>query len=324
MRTITAILVLGLTVAASPTKPALAEDVPPAWAYPVSPPGPPGINRPPDDGALRHVPDSTAAFTLSQTLDRFFAPDWHPADHPPMPEIVARGRKPDVFACGFCHRADGPGGPENASLAGLPAEYILQQVADFKSGARKSSVSERVPMRLMISLAQAATNAELEVAAAYFSALTPRPIITVFETDTVPKTQVFRFHLVDMKTGERETLGNRIIEVPEDIDRYLSRDTRSRFISYVPPGGIAKGRALAAGGGEKTGQCAICHGPELKGVGPIPGIAGRSPTYIVRQLYDFQHGARAGSASALMKPIVAKLTIDDMVALAAYAASLAP
>jgi cytochrome c553 len=71
-------------------------------------------------------------------------------------------------------------------------------------------------------------------------------------------------------------------------------------------------------------QCANCHGPELTGVGRIPGVAGRSPTYIVRQLDDFQHGARAGSASALMKPIVAKLTLDDMVALAAYAASLAP
>ena len=39
--------------------------------------------------------------------DFFLAPDWHPGNHPPMPEVVARGRKPEVFACGFCHRADG-------------------------------------------------------------------------------------------------------------------------------------------------------------------------------------------------------------------------
>ena len=32
------------------------------------------------------------------------------------------------FACGFCHRADGLGEPESASLAGLPAEYIVRQV----------------------------------------------------------------------------------------------------------------------------------------------------------------------------------------------------
>ena len=78
------------------------------------------------------------------------------------------------------------------------------------------------------------------------------------------------------------------------------------------------------GGAGKTVQCAICHGPELKGVGPIPGIAGRSPTYLVRQLYDFQHGARAGLASALMKPTVENLTVEDMAVLAAYAASLPP
>ena len=80
--------------------------------------------------------DSTAAFTLTQARDLFFALDWHPSDHPPLPDIVAYGRKPDVMACGVCHRADGPGGPENASLAGLPAQYITQQMADFKSGAR--------------------------------------------------------------------------------------------------------------------------------------------------------------------------------------------
>jgi cytochrome c553 len=45
---------------------------------------------------------------------------------------------------------------------------------------------------------------------------------------------------------------------------------------------------------------------------------------MIRQLYDFKSGARAGKDSALMKPSVEKLTVDDMVALAAYAASLSP
>jgi cytochrome c553 len=54
----------------------------------------------------------------------------------------------------------------------------------------------------------------------------------------------------------------------------------------------------------------------------VPGIAGRSPSYLVRQLYDFKHGARAGDGSVLMKPVVQNMTPDDMLALAAYAASL--
>ena len=286
---------------------------------------PPDFKLPPDDGTLRHVPDSSAAFTLTQLRDLFFAPDWHPGDHPPMPEIVSRGRKPDVRACGVCHRADGPGGPENSGLAGLPAAYIVQQMADFKSGARKTAVPARVPPQLMIALSQAATAAEVEAAAAYFAALKPRTIIKVVETDTVPKTFVFGWHLAAMKTEEKEPIGQRIIEIPEDLERFVSRDARSRFIAYVPPGSLQKGQALAVtGGGGKTVQCGICHGADLKGLGPIPGIAGRSPSYFVRQLYDFKHGARAGTGSAQMKPSVERLTVEDMVSLAAYAASLPP
>jgi cytochrome c553 len=296
--------------------------MPPPWAYPVNPAD---FKLPLDDGALWRVPDSTATYTLTQVRDLFVAPVWHPADHPPMPEVVALGRKPEVQACGVCHRADGPGGPENSGLAGLPAAYIVQQMADYKSGVRTSSVLQRVPPKLMIALAKAATDAEVQAAAAYFSALKPKAVIKVVETDTVPKTHVFGWHLAAATTDEKEPIGQRVIEIPEDLQQFVSRDSRSKFIAYVPTGSVQKGQALAAtGGGGKTVQCGVCHGADLKGVGPIPGIAGRSPSYFVRQLYDFKHGARAGVASAQMKPSVENLTIEDMIALAAYAASLTP
>jgi cytochrome c553 len=177
----------------------------------------------------------------------------------------------------------------------------------------------------MASLSRAATDAEVESAAAYFSALRPRAIIRVVETDTVPKTRVAGWHLAAVEGGGTEPIGRRIIEIPEDLERFVSRDARSRFIAYVPVGSIRRGRALAAGGrGGTTVQCGTCHGADLKGLGPIPGIAGRSPSTFVRQLYDFQHGARAGAGSALMKPTVEKLTASDMLSLAAYAASLRP
>jgi cytochrome c553 len=319
MKTLGAILLLAWAMAAGTF--AHSQEGPPSWAYPVNPPD---LKLPPDDGTLRRVPGSTAGFTLTQLRDRFFAPDWHPGEHPPMPEVVVRGRKPDVFACGFCHRADGPGGPENSNLAGLPAAYLVQQMRDFKSGSRSTSVPQR-NVDLMISLAKAASDAEVEAAAAYFSGLKPKSIIKVVETATAPKTYVTGWHLAAVKTGEQEPIGQRIIEVPENLEQFVSRDARSRFIAYVPAGSIQRGQALvASGGGGKTVQCGVCHGPDLKGLGPIPGIAGRSPSYIVRQLYDFKHGARAGIGSALMKPTVEKLTIEDMIPLAAYAASLTP
>jgi len=300
--------------------PALSADGPPEWAYPINPPG---LKPAPDDGVPRRVPGSNATFTLTQIRDRNFATDWHPEDHAPMPEFVARGRKPDVPACGFCHRAEGTGGPENAYLAGQPAAYIAQQVRDFRSGARKSSVPKR-NVDQKSTMFVAATDADIESAAAYFSSLKPKPIIRVVETDTVPKTFIMANHYAALKDGGTEPLGQRIVEIPENLEQFASRDSRSRFIAHVPPGSVEKGRALAATGGGKTIPCATCHGPDLRGLGPIPGIAGRSPSYLVRQLYDLKHGTRAGPSSALMKATVEKLTVEDMLVLAAYAASLAP
>jgi cytochrome c553 len=303
--------------------PAFAADdnKPPEWAYPVNPPD---FKVAPDDGTPRRVPDSSASYTLTQIRDLFFAPDWHPEDHPPMPDIVARGRKPDVMACGSCHRTDGSGGPENASLAGLPAAYIAQQMKDMKSGARGTALPERAPQRLMIATAKGISDQEAAAAAAYFSALKPRATIQVIESETVPKTFVAGWFLAVKAGSETEPLGQRIIEVPESLERFAIRDSRARFVAYVPPGSVQKGRALAMSGAVETFQCGTCHGADLKGLGTVPGIAGRSPSYTVRQLYEFKTGARVGAESAPMKPVVENLSVEDMISLAAYAASLSP
>jgi cytochrome c553 len=310
-------LIFSSTLAAGDLPPG---DAPPAWAYPVNSPN---ITLPADDGTALHVPDSEAAFTLTQIRDLNFSPDWHPGDHPPMPEVVFRGRKPAVLACGCCHRADGSGGPENAKLAGLPAAYIAQQMAEFKSGARKTSVSGRNP-GLMVDTARAISSEEIEAAAGYFSALMPRSAIKVIEAANAPKTRVVDWHLAVALTGGTEPLGQRIIEVPVNIEQFERRDGRSRWVAYVPLGSVRQGQQLVTTGDGKTVPCGICHGSDLKGLGPIPGIAGRSPSYLIRQLYDFRAGVRAGASSALMKPVIEKLSMDDMISLAAYAATLNP
>ena len=149
-------------------------------------------------------------------------------------------------------------------------------------------------------------------------------MIRVVETATEPTSRVAGWFLAALPGGETEAIAGRIIEVPEDLERFEMRDARSRFIAYVPPGSVEQGRQLATTGNGKSAPCTICHGDQLNGVGPIPGVAGRSPSYLVRQLYDFQHGTRAGPWSPLMAPNVISLTVDDMVAVAAYAASLPP
>ncbi len=176
----------------------------------------------------------------------------------------------------------------------------------------------------MMAVAKAATDEDVRVAAAYFASLKRTPWIRVVESATVPKTHVAGWMLVASQPLELEPIGQRIIEMPENLERTELRDAASGFVAYVPVGSVEKGQALATTGGGKTTACAICHGPDLKGLGPVPGLAGRSPSYIVRQLYDIQHGVRKGPWTELMHPVVAQLSEEDIVALAAYTASLAP
>ncbi|HXJ87882.1 MAG TPA: hypothetical protein VMS18_13755 [Candidatus Binatia bacterium] len=296
---------------------------PPAWAYVINPSSP--NPAAPPDSTPRHVPNSSAAFTTAETQDLFRVPDWHPADHPAMPEIVSHGRKPDVFACGYCHLPNGLGRPENASLAGLSAGYMIHQVTDFRSGARKSSDPRHLPTTNMITHETKATHEEIIAAAKYFSELPPKPWIRVIETSTVPKTHISGWMLVPDTSSATEAVGQRIVEVPENLERTEVRDDTSGFIAYVPEGSLKQGKWLVTTGGNgKTVPCAKCHGPGLRGTGNVPSIAGRSPSYIVRQMFDIQSGARSGPASLQMRRQVGKLTIDDMIAIASFLSSLKP
>jgi cytochrome c553 len=294
---------------------------PPAWAYPINPPA---THAPPaDEHAVRHVPGSRAIYTTAQVGDLFVVPDWHPEDHPPAPAVVTQGRAPDVYPCGHCHRMTGPGGPENARLAGLPAAYILQQLDDYRHGLRTTAVANRVPPTYMIRIAKALTPQEMTAAAQYFSALAPKDTIRVIETAKVPRTHVVGWRLEADAGGAQEAIGHRIIEIPDVPEDFESRDTRATFTAYVPPGSLARGNVLAnSGGNSMPVACSVCHGAQLRGLGIAPPIAGRSPSYLMRQLYEIQSGSRAGPNVAPMKVAIAALTPDDLLAAAAWAASL--
>jgi cytochrome c553 len=309
-----ALLLAAITTAAAP-----AADFP-SWAYPNSPPG----GDPPDDGAPIRIPGNPRALTRTQILDRFTVADWYPQDHPAMPASVGKGRNPVLRACGYCHLPSGAGRPENAALTGLTPAYFKQQVLNFRNGQRQGSEPKRNPQNLMIGIAQAVTEAEIDEAAAYFAAIKPTSFVKVVETATVPRTVTVGSILAKDPKGGVEPIGNRIIEVPDDLERFENRDPRTPFTAYVPIGSVDKGKALVESGGERTIRCAICHGENLTGLGDVPILAGRSPSYVVRQLYDMQHGKRTGPSAALMTQVVANLTTEDMAAIAAYLATVKP
>jgi cytochrome c553 len=288
-------------------------DIP--WAFPVRDKVQPVID---ERVGPQHVPGSSKSYTQDQ-IDNFVdVPDWFPDEHAPMPKIVSHGADGGVLGCASCHLGSGLGHPESANLAGVSAAYIERQLADFKAGNRMGEA--------MNDMARNLTDEDARQAAEWFAALKPKVWQSVVETDRVPKTFV-NMHLMRMPLpgGGDEPIGNRIIEMPQDISRAESRDPHSGFIAYVPKGSLAKGKEfVTTGGGGKTIQCTICHGPSLNGLGEVPAIAGHSPMYLFRQLYYFKDGSRHGSMGALMKGVVAKMTQDDMLAVAAYVGSLQP
>jgi len=300
-----------------------------AWAYAV-PPAPLPPPPPVDETAVKQIPGSTQSFTMKQIRDTGNPVDWFPGDHPPMPSIVAHRRSPTanpwIGSCGLCHYPNGKGRPENAGVAGLPAGYILEQLADFKNGARKTADPGKRNTAVMSGNAAGITDEEAKAAAEYFSSMKMTPWIKVVETETVPKNRNAGGFYVPVEGKETEPIGQRILEMPVDPDATeMYRNPRSGWIAYAPMGSIKRGEDLVLrGGAGKTVACAACHGEGLKGNGNFPPLAGRSPSYLARQLYDIQQFTRNGPGTQLMRPVVQNLNEADILAITAYLASLEP
>ena len=294
------------------------------WAYVLNEPASANADVP-DPEELVTVPGSSVSMRRSEININNGPPDWHPDGHPPMPALVATGGGDGVVACGYCHLPNGQGKPENAGVAGQPYEYIVQQMADWRNGLRKTGEPRMGPPSFMERIGLAATDEQARVAAEYFSSIPFKPWVRVIETDMVPRTKFAGWIHQVIEDGGMEPIGTRVVETPEDLHRTHLRDDSSSFIAYVPTGSIARGRELVTtGGGGKTVACTICHGDDLRGLGPMPALAGRSPSYIGRQLYDLQQGSRNGAWSDLMDEAVKNLTTEDIVNIVAYTASLAP
>ena len=286
----------------------------PAWAFPIQ-----AGSLPPETPEPKSVPGSTKKYTPKEIDDLLNPPDWFPEEHKPAPSIVQKGHGA-VLACGSCHLMSGLGHPESSDVTGSTAAYIIQQMQDFKSGVRKDYAR-------MNGIAKEMSDEEIRQAAEYFASLPRVKFSRVVEAAMVPKTFVGqgRMRFIDPKQTGMEPIGRRIITLPEDQERARLRDPKSGFVSYVPPGSIARGKALVeTGGGGKTVQCGICHGEGQKGLANVPRIAGVHPIYLARQLYLFKEGDRNGPDAPLMKRPVAKLTDEDILNISAYLGSLPP
>ncbi len=296
----------------------------PDWLFPVDPAA--SQPRPAfDDVEKVSIPAGEVEYTLARINNPFNAPDWHPSDHRSMPKIVAQGRAPSIMACAYCHTPTGQGRPENSALAGLPAAYIAEQLKNMRSGARRQVGPDTyLPITNMIRVALPLTDDEIADAADYFSKQKLGARVNIIEAQRIPRVVRAGWVYAADSSGGEEELGQRIIEVAPDIVRHERRDDRMIYTAYVPTGSIARGRSIAAGATNPTLVCSTCHGPTLKGTELGPPLAGRSPTYLARQLLAFQHRTRSTPKAAAMESIASELGMNDMIALAAYAGSLTP
>ena len=163
-----------------------AEDLP-SWAYPAYSAG---TTPPPYYGTPRRVPDSAAAFTLTQIRNLFFAPDWHPGDHPSMPSRRAgqRAWRTSLRLVSPRRWFGWPGerqhcGPANRLLPPADGEVPKRRARHCGSGTGSLRPSCRAT-------AKAITDEEIEAAAAYFASIRPRAAIRVVEAAEVPVTFV--------------------------------------------------------------------------------------------------------------------------------------
>jgi cytochrome c553 len=130
--------------------------------------------------------------------------------------------------------------------------------------------------------------------------------------------------LAAVPDGGTEPIGERILEVPENLALTELRDDASGFVAYVPPGSIARGDELVHVGKGDRAPCVTCHGAALEGSEIAPRLAGRSPSYLFRQLFDMREGARSGPTVVAMQAEVNGMSDGEMRAIVAYLASLRP
>lgn len=248
--------------------------------------------------------------------------DWYPEDRHGTTPDIARFGKQGVRQCTLCHLPDGSGRPENAPISAYHPTYFMQQMQDFRDGLRRSADPRKANTNTMIGFAKATTREE-DMAAAQYFALQPYPRrIKVVESKTAPKVRLQGGMHMAVPANEGGAMvpipAGDIVEIPDDNLRAEARDTRMPWTAYVPPGTLNRGKQLVT-----KYQCATCHGANLEGIGPVPALAGRSPSYTMRQLFDMKTGARRGPWAELMKPIVASMSVQDMAAVSAFAAATA-
>jgi len=207
-----------------------------------------------------------------------------------------------LYAAKGCQACHGPDGlkvimPVYPKVAGLPAEYSLNQMKDFKSGARsngKSAVMKGIVMTI--------DDKDLKTIAEWLAG----------NGGTV------KAAAPDTKKAEPAPKAAAPAPKPEPAPAAKAEP------APVPTAKVAAAPAAAPASGSDGAQlymtktCLACHGAD--GRSPVlpnyPKIAGQNAGYLYNQLRDTKNGSRNNGQSAVMKGILANVSDEEIRAIA--------
>ncbi len=137
--------------------------------------------------------------------------------------------------------------------------------------------------------------------------------------------------LVAVKEGDRVIasmtglLDDRSDQELQDLAAYF--DSQTMPVGQADPDLVETGEALYRGGNMASGvpACAGCHSPNGKGNEPAgyPRLSGQNADYVAKQLKAYRDGERnTGSNAAIMMDVAAKLTDQEIEAVASYVSGL--
>jgi cytochrome c553 len=246
-----------------------------------------------------------AGVALAVTASVAFADDAENAKALTAKLAPERAHHLAVTWCSACH---GPGGISGQAtfpiLAGQPAEYIVTELKYFHNLSQdERSVTHETQFEQWI----------------YNITGWRKPYSSYLHSDD---------YKYDNAPRNEERAWDFMKGVARDLDEPTMQALADYFSKQAPVAGrlgasgdIAHGKALFQDGDANRGliACQSCHGPEAKGQGPIPRLAGQHADYVKIQLGFIQSGVRSVDQ---MQALIANLNQKDFEDLAAYVQSL--
>jgi cytochrome c553 len=138
--------------------------------------------------------------------------------------------------------------------------------------------------------------------------------------------QYIEQQLKDFKAGKRSDplMSPMVLPLSEqdmaDLAAYFSSQTKKVGTAAVDA--VDAGEQIYRAGNAETGvaACMACHGPAGSGnpLANFPALNGQGAEYVVKALKDFRAGTRTNSNAVMMQGVVARMTDEEMEAVAQY------